>query len=204
MAKRMGKGLVALSSTAIATVYGIGYAVTQPAAVSMAAGVTPSGPSSADVSAAPPMSSPATATAAAATLKDGTYKGTGWSRHGSVSVSVTVQGGRITAAPITGVTTRYSQNVIAGLPAKVVAAQGPRVNLVSGATDSSDAYVSAVAQALSQAGGTAASPAAPAAAGDPTTASPPPPGGVQVTGPNGTIYRNGGGRRTRGGYGYGD
>jgi hypothetical protein len=47
MAKKMGKGLVALSSAAIVSVYGIGYAITQPAAVSMAAGVAPAASTSA-------------------------------------------------------------------------------------------------------------------------------------------------------------
>jgi uncharacterized protein with FMN-binding domain len=234
----MGKGLVALSSAAIVSVYGIGYAITQPAAVSMAAGVAPSAPpvsaamsSPADGAAAAPETGTAaapapTAQASAAStatsgLKDGTYTGTGWSRHGSVSVSVKVQGGRIVSAPITGVTTRYSQSVIAGLPAKVVAAQSSRVDLVSGATDSSDAYQSAVSQALSQAGGSAATAGASAAtaggssgttapatisgsdgASTRSTSGP----GVQVTGPGGrTIYRNGGGRRNSGGYGtFGD
>ncbi|MFI5266212.1 MAG: FMN-binding protein [Chloroflexota bacterium] len=194
----MGKGLVALSSAAIVSVYGIGYAVTQPAAVSMAAGVAPSASAAsapmvspaAGAAASPSQSSPASTTATASALKDGTYTGTGWSRHGSVSVSVTVQGGRIASAPITGVTTRYSQSVIAGLPAKVLAAQSSRVDLVSGATDSSGAYQSAVSQALAQAGG----PATTSATGAPSA------GNVQVTGPGGsTIYRNGGGRRNRGG-----
>jgi len=190
MAKRMGKGLVALSSAAIAAVYGVGYVVTQPAAVSMAAG-TADAPSSAPASTAaspnPASASPASTAQASASpsasaspaaasngLKDGTFSGTGWSRHGSVSVSVTIQGGKIVSAPITSVTTRYSQSVIAGLPAKVVAAQSASVNAVSGATDSSTAYRSAVAQALAQAGGSAASST----------------GSVQVTGPSGVIYQN--------------
>ena len=215
MAKKVGKGLVALSSAAIVSVYGIGYAVTQPAAVTMAAGVAPgtqAAPQSAPQSDSqapsgdtlPPTSvpqvqskaSPVTAASPAASngLKDGAYTGTGWSRHGSVSVKVTVQGGRIVSAPITGVTTRYSQSVIAGQPAKVVAAQSSRIDLVSGATDSSDAYQSAVSQALAQAGGS------PAAATN--NASPLSGGSVQVTGPNGgVIYRNGDGRRYRGGGG---
>jgi uncharacterized protein with FMN-binding domain len=257
MAKKVGKGLIALSSAAIVSVYGIGYAVTQPAAVSMVAGTTPAAPASAAPSTGPSASrAPSAAPTTAAGLKDGAYPGTGWSRHGSVSVSVTVQGGRIVSAPITGVTTRYSQSVIAGLPAKVVSAQSSRVDLVSGATDSSDAYVSAVGQALSQAG----APAAPASTSASTGVQPGATGGVQpgaagslqsggagsvqpggsgapagsqrrarrdgltavqqggaapdgsaanvqrggsveVTGPNGVIYR-GGDRRTRGGYGY--
>jgi len=142
------------------------------------------------------------------------------SRHGGVTVNVTVQNGRIASAPITGVTTRYSQNVIAGLPASVVKAQSDNINLVSGATDSSMAYQQAVAQALSKAqGGSAAQSASTAvnpAAGSATANSPAgsqgsatgltgaPGGRVQVTGPNGTIYSNGGeGRRNRTGASFG-
>ena len=95
-----------------------------------------------------------------------------------MSVSVTIQNGRIVSAPITHVTTRYSQNVISALPSAVVAAQTPRVNMVSGATDSSMAYESAVAQALTQAGW------------NPTSSAGQSGGSVQVTGPQGTIYSN--------------
>jgi uncharacterized protein with FMN-binding domain len=203
MAKRMGKGLVVLSSAAIAAVYGVGYAVTQPAAISMAAGVAPAGdaPSASGTaagtastgansngngaaapSAAGSASSSASASPAGSGLTDGTYTGTGWSRHGSVTISVTVQGGKITAAPITSVTTRYSQSVIAGLPAKVLAAQTANVQLVSGATDSSTAYRSALTQALGQAGGASTT----------STSN----GSVQVTSPSGVIYQNPGTQST--------
>ncbi|HEY8693587.1 MAG TPA: hypothetical protein VIR57_12710 [Chloroflexota bacterium] len=135
---------------------------------------------------------------------------------------VTVQNGRIVSAPITGVTTRYSQSVIAGLPASVVAAQGSKINLVSGATDSSMAYQQALAQALSQAqsssaaqstSGTVSTSAAAAAntsatspagsQGSATGLTGAPGGSVQVTGPNGPIYSNGAGRRNRTGASYG-
>jgi len=212
MAKKMHPGLVALSSAAILSVYGAGYVLSQPAAVSLAAGLPSNSPEStpgatstpaasataatssvpstsarssaraaapatagAPASSAPNTSAQPSASAAASsatTLKDGTYTGSGTSRHGGVNVSVTIQNGRITAAPITSVTTRYSQNVIAGLPAAVVGAQSARVNAVSGATDSSSAYMQAVQQALAKASGTA------------TT------GSVQVTGPQGVIYSN--------------
>ncbi|HLG73248.1 MAG TPA: FMN-binding protein [Chloroflexota bacterium] len=210
MAKRMSKRLIALSSAAIASVYGIGYVATQPAAAQMASGAEsatsagsvqnvatqPSSSASAVPATSPSASpsAPATAAPSSSGLKDGTYSGTGNSRHGSVSVNVTIQNGKIVSAPITHVTTRYSQNVIAGLPAEVVKAQSAQVNMVSGATDSSMAYEGAVAQALAQAGG---APASSSNSG----------GSVQVTGPNGTIYSNppqgdsGRGRFRRGGGG---
>ena len=235
MAKKMGKGLTALSSTAILSVYGVGYVLTQPAAATMAAGlalpdtsVSPAAPSGSPAATAAPAQAPVRASASSSasptsttTLKDGTYSGSGMSRHGGVSVRVTVQNGRIVSAPITGVTTRYSQSVIAGLPASVVAAQGSKINLVSGATDSSMAYQQALAQALSQAQSSAAQSTSgtvstSAAAAANTSATSPagsqgsatgltgaPDGSVQVTGPNGPIYSNGAGRRNRTGASYG-
>lgn len=224
MAKKMSKGLIALSSAAIVSVYGAGYALTQPAAVSMAAGQTSStlpaavaasdGPSTSSIntssasgssSIVAPAAPAATATSTssnASGLKDGTYTGSGMSRHGGVNVKVTVQNGRITAAPITGVTTRYSQSVIAALPAQVVSKQSSQVNLVSGATDSSMAYQQAVAQALNQAGATTPASGTPTTGGSTTAGSTTSGGNVQVTGPNGVIYSNGGTSRQGRGRGY--
>jgi uncharacterized protein with FMN-binding domain len=68
-----------------------------------------------------------------------------------VSVSVTVQGGRIANVAITKVTTSYPGSRIAGLPAKVVASQSAQVDRVSGATYSTVAFQTAVQQALAQA-----------------------------------------------------
>ncbi|HEX6512068.1 MAG TPA: FMN-binding protein [Chloroflexota bacterium] len=202
MAKKMNRGPAALSSAAILSVYGIGYALSQPAAVSMAAGPEGASATPGTSSAGSPAATPATstsgtasiggaaprasaaATSTSSTLKDGTYTGSGSSRHGGVNVSVTIQNGRMVSAPITSVTTRYPQNVISGLPAQVVGAQSASVNLVSGATDSSGAYVQAVQQALSKAGGSTTSPSSTTAAGG---------GTVQVTGRRGVIYSSGGG-----------
>jgi uncharacterized protein with FMN-binding domain len=139
---------------------------------------TPQGAAPASVAAS---ASPAASPASTSGLKDGTYTGSGMSRHGGVNVKVVIQNGKIISAAITGTSTRYSPNVISSLPGQVVAAQGANVNLVSGATDSSDAYVQAVAQALSQAGGSGATVATGGSASS-----------VQVTGPRGAIYGNGG------------
>jgi uncharacterized protein with FMN-binding domain len=100
--------------------------------------------------------SPATATttgsgATAALYKDGTYTGTGTSRHGSIAASVVVQGGKIISAAITQCGTRYPCSDIAALPGEVVARQSAVVDLVSGATDSSQAYRGAIQNALAKA-----------------------------------------------------
>ncbi|MEO6879232.1 MAG: FMN-binding protein, partial [Gemmatimonadaceae bacterium] len=84
-------------------------------------------------------------------FKDGSYSGWGTSLHGDIQVSVEIRGGRIAATSIAQCLTRYSCSWIADLPAQVVAGQTVRVDLVSGATQSSEAFRAAVADALRQA-----------------------------------------------------
>lgn len=96
----------------------------------------------------------ATATTSAATsslYKDGTYSGTGTSRHGNISASVVIQGGKIVSAAITQCGTRYPCSDIAALPGEVVSRQSAAVDFVSGATDSSQAYRGAIQTALAKA-----------------------------------------------------
>ena len=83
--------------------------------------------------------------------RDGTYVGTGTSRHGNVTATVVIQNGKIVSAEITASSTRYPIAKIAALPGEVVARQSASVDTISGATDSSTAYKSAVAAALAQA-----------------------------------------------------
>lgn len=107
-------------------------------------------PSTAPVpSTAPAASVPAAATTGA--YKDGTYSGTGTSRHGNITVAVTVQSGKITSAEITDCGTRYPCSRVAALPGQVLSRQSASVDTVSGATDSTNAYRSAVVAALAQA-----------------------------------------------------
>lgn len=171
---RITTSLVALSSGAILSVYALGYARTQPASAQIAgqdsslglAAGTPTvaaplprvgalvpGATSTATSGAQPTRPAATATPAAktGTYRDGTYVGSGTSRHGGVQVSVVVQGGQIVSANITSCQTRYPCSYITSLTGQVVSRQGPPVNLISGATDSSTAYKQAVIQALSKA-----------------------------------------------------
>ena len=101
---------------------------------------------------------PAAATSAPATTalyNDGTYTGTGTSRHGNISASVVVQGGKIVSAAITQCGTRYPCSDIAALPGQVVTRQSATVDVVSGATDSSQAYRGAIQNALAKAKGAA-------------------------------------------------
>ncbi len=83
--------------------------------------------------------------------KDGTYLGWGSCRHGDIQASVEIQNGQIVSTAIATCATRYSCSWISNLPGQVVDRQSPKVDYVSGATQSSDAFSDAVAQALSKA-----------------------------------------------------
>ncbi len=141
-------------------------AVSQPTATTTAAATgstTTTAKAPATATTIPPTATtaakaPATATSAPTTTalyKDGTYTGTGTSRHGNISASVVVQGGKIVSAAITQCGTRYPCSDIATLPGQVVTRQSATVDAVSGATDSSQAYRGAIQNALAKAKGTA-------------------------------------------------
>jgi uncharacterized protein with FMN-binding domain len=113
---------------------------------------TPSAPPSVPAP-AEPVAEPAAppAAAAQAKYKDGTFLGWGTSRHGDIQASVVIQDGRIVSTAIAICATRYSCSWIANLPGQTVERQSPKVDYVSGATQSSNAFSDAVAEALSKA-----------------------------------------------------
>ncbi len=140
-------------------------AVTAPATATGVPPTATTAPLPRATSLAPTMPSSAakvTATAVAtrspattALYKDGTYSGTGTSRHGNISASIVVQGGKIVSAAITQCGTRYPCSDIAALPGEVVSRQSATIDAVSGATDSSQAYRGAIQNALAKAKGSA-------------------------------------------------
>lgn len=86
--------------------------------------------------------------------KDGTYPGSGTGFGGTITVQVTVSGGKITAVDIlsaSGETGSYFASA-QGVVSKVLSSQSPNVDAVSGATYSSNGIIQAVQNALSQAG----------------------------------------------------
>lgn len=95
--------------------------------------------------------------------KDGTYQGSGTGFGGTITVQVTVLGGKITAVDIlsaSGETGSYFASA-QGVVSKVLSSQSPNVDAVSGATYSSNGIIQAVQNALSQAGNSdSATPAA--------------------------------------------
>ncbi|MBK6317420.1 MAG: FMN-binding protein [Dehalococcoidia bacterium] len=168
---RSKAGLVGLSSAAILSVYAAGFVRTSAgdsvaANAAIAEGLATTAPTSTatatrsgttPATAATPTLPPATATTStgttAAGYRDGSYTGTGSSRHGSIGVTVVVSGGRIVSAEITSCQTKYPCSKVSSLPAQVITRQSASVNSISGATDSSRAYASAVAAALAKAQG---------------------------------------------------
>lgn len=95
--------------------------------------------------------------------KDGTYQGSGTGFGGTITVQVTVSGGKITAVDIlsaSGETGSYFASA-QGVVSKILSSQSPNVDAVSGATYSSNGIIQAVQNALSQAGNSdSATPAA--------------------------------------------
>lgn len=159
--RRFGGRLAAMSSAAILSVYATGYIATQGATDLVSAGdaevlpttpatVSPGAAGTAGVVAAPRASVTATPSRTGA-YRDGTYVGTGTSRHGSIEATVTVSGGKIAAVEISQCLTRYSCDRISALPSQAVSRQSAQVDYVSGATDSSKAFAQAVKNALTAA-----------------------------------------------------
>ena len=132
MAKRLDARVAAISSAAVLAIYGAGYELTQRTVdvQRQIAAATRSVPRS---------------------LHDGVYSGTGSGPYGDVSVSISVTDRRIADVQITGVTTFFSADWIARLPAEVIRRQGPSIDVVSGATGSTAAFDAAVADALKRA-----------------------------------------------------
>jgi uncharacterized protein with FMN-binding domain len=150
----------ATAATAGGSAQGAATATTaQPTATTAAATSAPSPTAQTPATiAATATKAPAVATSTPATTalyKDGTYSGTGTSRHGNIAASVVVQGGKIVSAAITQCGTRYPCSDIAALPGEVVSRQSAAVDYVSGATDSSQAYRGAIQNALAKAKGAA-------------------------------------------------
>ena len=94
-------------------------------------------------------------TAPSGGYKDGTYTGSAQGFGGTIGVSVTVSGGKITAVNVTsasGETASYLSSA-KGVISRILSKQSPNVDTVSGATYSSNGIINAVKNALGKAGG---------------------------------------------------
>jgi uncharacterized protein with FMN-binding domain len=155
MMARIGNKLIAICSAAIGIIYTAGYVVTEsPAAVSAIPIEAPE--TSVQASTAPQINIP-TPTPEPVTqnqkYQDGTYSGAGTNRFGTVEVEVTILKGKIAKVDITSSRTRYPQKYIDPLPDEVLAAQDYNIDTISGATRSSEDFINAVHEALTQAEG---------------------------------------------------
>ncbi len=89
-----------------------------------------------------------------AKVADGTYKSSCKGHRGNVSVSVTVSGGKITNAQVTSHKEDWSARSIEYVPEAIVKMNGIKgVDVISGATITSDAIINATATALKQGAG---------------------------------------------------
>jgi uncharacterized protein with FMN-binding domain len=119
---------VAASVVVLLTSYAVGYVRTAPAREQLASHPTHRG-----------------------LYRDGAYSAWGDSPHGRVFATVVIRRGRIASSEITTCRMRYPCSMIAGLPPQVVVRQGAEVDVVSGATQSAEAFSMAIARALEQA-----------------------------------------------------
>src|SRR5689334_20712495 len=96
---RKGKvagSLIAISSAAIISIYTVGRTNSSAAYDRSTAGDAPVAAAPAQASSAQP-----TPSAPSTTYRDGTYTGTGTSRHGGMEVTVVVKDGKIASANVT-------------------------------------------------------------------------------------------------------
>jgi len=81
-------------------------------------------------------------------------RGTGSGKGGAVKVKTTIVDGKITAVEVVEHTETpgFFEPAIEAIPAAIVAAQSAQVDIVAGATATSNAIMTAVAEAMAQAG----------------------------------------------------
>ena len=119
--------------------------------------------------------------------KDGTYQGSGTGFGGTITVQVTISGGKIAAIDIlsaSGETGSYFASA-KGVISKMISGQTPNVDAVSGATYSSNGIIQAVQNALSKAANTSVSVT-------PTTTAKPTPKPTSIPKPSGNVtYKDG-------------
>jgi uncharacterized protein with FMN-binding domain len=151
---KLSGGIIAISSAAIVSVYALGRAnsnaVSNPLMVESPTAAASAAPSAgATVAASTSRNQPASTPIA--TYKDGSYTGSGDSRHGGMQVKVVIKNGKIASANVASCSTRYSCSDVDPLVSEAVSRQGVPVHYVSGSTDSSQAYKQALTSALRQA-----------------------------------------------------
>jgi uncharacterized protein with FMN-binding domain len=126
----------------VAVIYAIGYSATVPATI-------PTEPTGAVHAGAP--HAQARRASSAPGYRDGRFTGTGASQYGDISVEVTVTRGRVASVEVTRATTLFPADAVSPLIGEVIARESAQLDIVSGATGSSQAFQGAVQQALGKA-----------------------------------------------------
>lgn len=110
----------------------------------------PPPPAPTSTTAAPPDSAMASpAPKVVKPLRDGVFHGYGSSRHGDIEVRIEVVGQKVVYAEISRCLTRWPCTIVERLPAQVIDRQTADVDIITGATASSDAFYMAVLDAFS-------------------------------------------------------
>lgn len=165
----MKKYVIGIAILGILVMYSIGIRQQQPKIATPTALTTNNAPQSTTSGAGnPPASSTSTNngstdssstnTASTSAYKDGTYTGsTEDAYYGNVQVSATISGGKITNVqflkyPNTHSTSVYiNKQAMPYLQQEAIKAQSSNVNIISGATYTSQAFIQSLSNALSQA-----------------------------------------------------
>ncbi|BBH20110.1 hypothetical protein Back11_14550 [Paenibacillus baekrokdamisoli] len=164
---KVNKKWVVLCSTAIGAIYAAGYFTTETQAsmlqppqynqVSIAAGSSQSynqSNSQTNIHSSKQSSSQSKSQSniqSKSQYKNGTFYGSGRNRRGSIQLAVSIKNDKITDVEISDFAMHYSEDDVVGLPQEVVQKQSAKVQNVSGATYSTQAFQDAVQDALSQA-----------------------------------------------------
>ncbi len=131
--------------------------VTRPAVPAIPEYIAPPAAPPAAPAAAPPPTQTADSGAAAPKvlrpLRDGAWHGYGSSRHGDIEVRIEVAGEKVVYAEISRCMTRWPCTLVERLPGQVIERQTADVDIITGATASSDAFYLAVLDAFSTARG---------------------------------------------------
>lgn len=160
---KMGHKMLALCTAAIGIIYTTGYFVTEPPGAQVAQNIpamvsmqSSQNSSDASTQGTPTSGTQDSSNASSQTTqgkyRDGTFYGQGSNRIGGVEVAVTIKQGKIVSCDITQSTTHYPQSYIDPvLPDQVVQRQSTQIDGVTGATKSTQDFITAVQQALAQA-----------------------------------------------------
>jgi len=170
---KMNKKWIALCTAAIGAIYAAEYMATDAQAfaprltgqaiaeagipthnspsINMPSTSASSDPFASDLNSNIPPSSNPEPSAKKKTYTDGTYAGMGSNRRGYIEVAVTISSDQITDVEINKFGMHYSEKDVEGLPDEVLQIQSAKVDNVSGATYSTEAFHDAVNDALSQA-----------------------------------------------------